>query len=98
MFARVINGIVQSGKIDELVSLVNDQIGPRVSQRSGSRGMLLLIDEGTRHAISISLWDSKEAMMDGETGAFLNDQLSQVLPLMEEAPSTRNFRVSARFE
>ena len=98
MFARVLNGIVQSGKMDELVSLVNDQIGPRVSQRSGSRGMLLLIDEGTRHAISISLWDSKEAMMDGETGAFLNDQLSQVLPLLEEAPSNRNFRVSARFE
>ncbi len=98
MFARVLNGIVQPGKMDELVSLVNDQLGPRVSQRSGSKGILLLVDEGTRRAISISLWDSKEAMMDAETGSFLNDQLSQVLPLLEESPSNRNFRVSARFE
>ncbi len=95
MYARVINGVVLSGKMDELISLVNEDLAPGMRSQPGSQGMLLLTDVGTGRSISISLWDSKETMMYGETNDFLADQLSQVLPLLEDAPSTRNFRVSA---
>ena len=94
MYARVINGVVLSGKMDELISVVNDDLAPRMRRQPGSQGMLLLTDIGTGRSISISLWDSKEAMMEGEANDFLADQLSQLLPLLEDAPSTRNFRVS----
>ena len=96
MYARVTNGVVLSGKMDELVSLVNEGLVPEVRKQPGSQGMLLLTDIGTGRSISISLWDSKEAMMDGETNEFVADQISKVLPLLEDVPSIRNFRVSAR--
>ena len=96
MYARVISGVVLSGKMDDLVSLVNEGLAPEVGKQPGSQGMLLLTDVGTGLSSSISLWDSKEAMMDSETNEFVADQISQVLPLLEDAPSIRNFRVSAR--
>ena len=96
MYARVINGVVLSGKMDELVNLVNEGLAPEVSKQPGAQGMLLLTDIGTGRSISISLWDSKEAMMDGETNEFVAHQISKVLPLLEDAPSIRNFRVSVR--
>lgn len=95
MYARVINGVALSGKMGALIDLVNEDLAPEVERQPGSRGMLLLTDIGTGRAISISLWDTKEAMMDGENNEFLAEQLSRVLPLLEDAPSTRNFRVSA---
>ena len=94
MYARVINGVVLSSKMDELISLVEGDLAPEMRKQPGSKGMLLLTDVGTGRSISISLWESMEAMLDGESNDFLAEQLSQILPLLEDAPSTRNFRVS----
>ena len=95
MYARVINGLVRPDKMDELIDLVNNTLAPAASRQPGSRGLMLLTDVGTGRALSISLWESKEAMRDGETGRFLEGQLEQVLPLLREAPSTHSFLVSS---
>ena len=95
MYARVINAVVQPGKMGELLHLVNEKLLPAAREKKGSRGILLLTDVGSRRAISVSLWESKEAMLDGEATEFLERQLDEVLPLLEESPSTRSYRVVA---
>ena len=95
MYARVISGVVLPGKMDELVELVNEKLAPAGKEQQGMRSFMLLTDAGSGRALSISLWDSKEAMLEGENNQFLERQLEQVLPLLDEAPSTRNFRVAS---
>ena len=95
MVARVIQGVVSEGKMDEVERLVESALGPNVLEQKGSRGLLLLTHRGSGQAISISLWEDAEAMQ-GESSEFLEHQLEQVLHLLEEAPSVRDFQVSAQ--
>ena len=94
MYARVINAVVRPDKMGELIAMVNEKLLPAARSQEGSRGILLLTDVGSRRAISVSLWESKEAMLKGEATDFLERQLNEVLPLLEEAPSTHGFRVA----
>ncbi|MFQ5526359.1 MAG: hypothetical protein ACE5GX_08875 [Thermoanaerobaculia bacterium] len=95
MYARVINGVVLSDKMDEVIELVESELMPAFGDREGSNGMLLLTDVGSGRALCISLWENKDAMLEAETSDFLSEQLVKVLPLLDEAPLTRNYRVSA---
>lgn len=96
MVARVIQGVVSDGKMDEVVRIVDEVLGPKAKEREGLKGMFLLTHRGTGQAISVSLWETPEAM-EGDSNVFLQAQLEQVLPFLEEAPSTRTFQVSAHF-
>ena len=96
MFARVVRGVAREGQVDELVRVVKENVIPEVRQQSGSTGMLLLTDAGSGQTISITLWESREAMVAGETSDYLAGLIDQVSSLLEETPSVRDFAVSAR--
>jgi hypothetical protein len=94
MVARVIQGVVNEGKMDEVIRLLEDVIAPRLRQRDGFEQLLLMTHVGSGQAIAVTLWSSTEALEDSETSGFLDEQLAVVLPFLEEAASTRTFRVS----
>ena len=94
MYARVINAVVRPEKMEELLAVVSDELLPAARQQEGSRGILLLTDIGSRRAISVSLWESKEAMLGAEANELLERQLERVLPFLEESPSAHNYRVA----
>ena len=96
MFARVVRGVVREGKMDELIRAVQDGVVPAVGQQPGAQGLLFLTDSGSGETLSISLWDSPEAMAVGETSGYLAGLLDQVAPLLEDQPSVRDFSVSAK--
>ena len=94
MVARVIQAVVKEGMMDDVVRIVDEELGPRALEREGMRKLLLLTHKGTGQAIAVALWESQEKM-DDSTG-FLEGQLEQVLPMLEEAASIRTFQVSAQ--
>ena len=94
MYARVFNAMVLEDKMDELLELVNGKLAAAAKEQKGSRGILLLTDVGSRRAISISLWESKEALLESEANGFLENVVAEALPFLEEAPSSRNYRVA----
>lgn len=97
MYARVSQGIAREGKLEELIGLIDESLAPDMSKRPGCRGMILLTHAGSGQGIVISLWDSRETL-EGDSSDYLTEQLSRVLPLLAEAPSIRNFRVSGMFQ
>jgi heme-degrading monooxygenase HmoA len=98
MYARVAQGVAADGKLDELIRLIDESVAPEMSKQPGCRGMILLTHGGTGQAISISLWESAEALQEGEKSDYLTEQTAKALPLLAEAPSIRSFRVSGMFE
>lgn len=69
---------------------------PAAKQLPGLRELLLLFDEDTGRAISISLWESRESMLASEpAGQQLRDQDLQT-GLASDAPIVERYEVVAR--
>ncbi len=69
MFARVTNAKGPANSIEQLRTTVNQQILPAVRGISGFRGLLSLADPTSGKAVTISLWESEDAMKQAEETA-----------------------------
>ena len=96
MVARVIQGVVKDGRMDEVIKMMDEVLAPNARDLPGSKGLLLLTHAGSGQAISITLWESADSLLESETSGFLDQQIAQVLPFLEEAPSARTFDVASQ--
>ena len=55
MHARVISGLISSGKREKAISIFQDNVVPRAKEQEGFKGILLLADEETNKFYSITL-------------------------------------------
>jgi heme-degrading monooxygenase HmoA len=70
MFARVSRFEGFSGdQVDEAVRVAREQFVPAAQQSGGFEGMYVLADRESGTALSITLWDSREAMQTSEEQA-----------------------------
>jgi heme-degrading monooxygenase HmoA len=69
MFARVSTYEGSSERTDEGIRLARESILPRLHQLDGFEGAYYLVDRRSGKAISITLWESEEAMRASEEAA-----------------------------
>ena len=69
MFARVSNYQGSPNQVDEALSTVREQILPRAAELDGYKGAYFLVDRHSGRSISITLWESEEAMRASEEAA-----------------------------
>lgn len=69
MFARVstIQGSPES--VDDSIIVVRDKALPQARQISGYKGALSLVDRTTGKGLTVTLWDSEQAMTTSEEAA-----------------------------
>jgi heme-degrading monooxygenase HmoA len=69
VFARVSTYQGDPGQIDAGLSYARENILPRVQQVDGFEGVYYLVDRESGKALSITLWESEEAMRASEEAA-----------------------------
>ena len=69
MFARVSTYTGASDQIDEAIRQVRENVLPRVEQLDGYKGAYLLVDRQSGKSLSVTLWESEEAMRASEEAA-----------------------------
>jgi heme-degrading monooxygenase HmoA len=69
MFARVSTYQGDPGRIDEGLDNLRENIVPRAQQMDGFKGIYFLHDRESGKALSITLWESEEAMHASEEAA-----------------------------
>ena len=98
MHARVMTGLIQPGKMDEMILIYRDSIMPTAKEQKGFKGGILLTDPHTNKIISISLWETEADMKAGEASGYLQQQVGKVAPTLA-APSVREaYEVSVHEE
>jgi len=76
MYARTITAAVVPGKTDEAVRVYNEEVVPLMKQQAGYVRSTMLVDRANNTAMTISVWESKEATTATGEGT---DYLSQAL-------------------
>ena len=69
MFARVSNYQGPPNQVDEGIRKVREEILPRAAELDGFKGAYFLVDRQSGRSVSITLWESEEAMRDSEEAA-----------------------------
>jgi heme-degrading monooxygenase HmoA len=69
VFARVSTFTGTSDQMDEAVSQLRESVVPRLEQLDGYRGTYLLVDRQNGKSLSVTLWESEEAMRASEDAA-----------------------------
>ena len=93
MRARMTTGLVQPGKMDELVDRLQASVYPFYKQQQGFKGALLLTDPSVPKSISITLWDTQDDLTAGETAS--QELRAGLLELLKER-MTEYFEVSVQ--
>ena len=94
MYARVVTGQYQSGKIDEGLQIFLNSILPAAKQQSGYKGGMALVDRTTGKAITIGLRETAADMQAMETSGYLQEQFAKVMFLLAGAPVVEVYEVS----
>ena len=69
MFARVSTYTGTSDEIDEAIRQVRENVLPSVEQLDGYKGASFLVDRQNGKSLSVTLWESEEAMRTSEEAA-----------------------------
>ena len=94
MYARIVTGQYQPGKIDEGLQIFLNSIMPAARQQPGYKGALALVDRSTGKAIAIGLRETTADMQATETSGYLEEQFAKVMPLLAGAPAVEVYEVS----
>ena len=69
MFARVSTLQGPASEVDEGIRHVREDVLPKVAQMDGYKGAYLLVDRQSGESVSVTLWESEEAMRTSEEAA-----------------------------
>jgi len=94
MHARVILGKVKFDKQDEAIKIYKENVEPAAKEQKGFKRGHLLTDPDTNKFISITIWETENDMIAGESSGYLKKQLNKIAPLFVGPPSIQHYVVS----
>lgn len=94
MHARVILGRIKLDKQDEAIQIYKESVEPVTKAQKGFKGMHLLTDPETSKFISITIWETKDDMITGESSGYLQEQLDKIKALFVGPPTIQHYVAS----
>jgi heme-degrading monooxygenase HmoA len=81
----------------EVVRIMREELTPAVRDQPGYRGMLLLADEKTSKAVSISIWESEAAMRASEgSDGYFQESMKRLSAFFQGSAVVEHYDVSAQ--
>lgn len=93
MQARIVSLPVRPGTLDEGSTIYRDSVIPAAMAQQGCKGVILLGDDGAGRALSITLWETQEDLLAGESSDYLQAQIAKFATLATGSPTTEHFEV-----
>jgi len=91
MYARVTINEVRSGKLDETVSHVQNSLLPAAKLQPGFKGFYLLTDRRNNRALTISLWETQDALEATSQGS---EYYSNFIDRLPDIVAAENYHVT----
>jgi heme-degrading monooxygenase HmoA len=94
MHARVILGRVKLNKQDNAINIYKESVVPAAKNQKGFKSVHLLTDPDTNKFISITIWESENDMIAGESSGYLQEQLDKIAALFAAPPTIQHYVVA----
>jgi len=94
MYARVVKVEFQEGRLDEAKRIVNESVVPVLKNQKGFKNQILLIQQETRKALSINIWETETDLKAFETGSQYSEVLGKLATVLAAQPDSEAYEVS----
>lgn len=95
MWARVTTSQVDPAKLEEEKRIFEEEVVPVSKDIKGFQGALSLRDSSTGKVIVVTLWETKEDMLDSEESGFWKEQVDHFTAIMTGPPQKDHYEVSS---
>jgi heme-degrading monooxygenase HmoA len=96
MHVRTTNFLIQTGKMQNAIDIMNDAVVPAAKAQKGFQGLYLMTDATSGNALAISVWESESEsdMTAGEASWYLQVQTAKFGSLMAGPLTTEHYELS----
>jgi len=94
--ARVVSMEMLPMDVAEAVRIYRHEVIPSAKEERGFSGALLLTDQDTGEAVSISFWASEDDMHTSEFSGFYHKKLTELDKLFISTPVRKHYEVSVQ--
>lgn len=85
------------GQLDEALAVIRDNVAPTMRQQPGFKKILLLAAAESSRILSISVWESEEAMRAGErSDGYFQEALSRLAPFFIGSSIVEHYDVTVQ--
>jgi heme-degrading monooxygenase HmoA len=98
MFARMLRSRLKIDKIDEAVRTFREGVLPLCREQKGFMGGYFMSDPKTGECVTITLWESREAMLANEQSHFFQEQVAKFIPFYAKPPVREVYEVTLQAE
>ena len=98
MFARLLRIQTTPDRIDEAAMLFEESVIPLCKNKQGYKGAFFLGDRESGDCLPITLWESKEDMLETEKSKFFQEQVIKFMDIFTAPPLKETFEVIYRDE
>ena len=95
MHARVLSGTFNVGRWNEALRFYQEEVVIVTRKQPGFKAVMALFDQSTGRGMSITLWDTKEAMQKGVLDGTYSEKLVAFADFLVTAPAIESFTVGA---
>jgi heme-degrading monooxygenase HmoA len=94
MHCRAVTVQIQPGRSQEAIDIYNNSLVPAAKQQKGFRGAYLMTDAATGKALSISVWETENDMVEGERSGYYQEQIAKFGALFAGEPVMERYELS----
>ena len=96
MFARIVSGMIQPGRMDEATNAYTAKVLPAAIAQNGFRTATLLSDRNTGKFVAMTVWETEEDLAAGEASGYFREALAAIAPTFAAPATTERFEVVAQ--
>jgi heme-degrading monooxygenase HmoA len=94
MYARITNADIQQGKMNDAIKTYEEVVLTATQKQEGYVSAILLVDRDAHKAISITVWESEDALAAGEVSPYYIEQLKRLAQFFAGMPQRESYEVA----
>ncbi len=98
MFARILRSRLKIDKVDEAARTFREGVLPLCREQKGFKGGYFMNDPKTGESLTLTLWESREAMLASEQSHFFQGQVAKFIPFYAKPPVREAYEVTLHAE
>ena len=93
MHGRIVSVQMEPEDLGKAVGIYCESVIPAAKEQKGFHDALLFTDSETGRAVSITIWETEEDLLAGQSSGFYQEQIAKFAELMIRTPDQEGFEL-----
>lgn len=93
MHGRIVSVQVEPENLKKAVEIYCNSVVPAAKDQKGFHDALLFTDSASGKVVSITVWETEEDLMAGQSSGFYQDQIAKFAELLIRAPDQDGYEL-----